>query len=112
MNSGDINLQQDAGKRNGTARFLCPAFQLGLSPFAAPKDAAAIEEEKEKEEEADRAVAGPGAEQGKMLRVNVLLSILGSNQCKIERLVLTELQSSYIDQPCARSDSAAVGRRL
>lgn len=99
------------GKRNSTARFLCPVFQLGLSPSAAPKDAAASEEEKE-EEEASRAVARPGAEQGKMLRVNVLLSILGSNQCKIERLVLTEPQSSYIDQPCAHNDSAVVGRKL
>lgn len=42
----------------------------------APEDAAAREEE-EKEEEKGRAIAWPEAEQGEMLQVNVLLSILG-----------------------------------
>lgn len=42
----------------------------------------------------------------------MLLSILGSDQCKTERFVLTEPQSSDVGQRRARTASAVLGRRL
>lgn len=87
--------------------FCALPFQHGLSTSAAPQDAAASEEEG-----ASRAMARLVAERGEKLRGNVLLSILGSDQCKTERLVLTEPQSSDVSQPRARTASAVLGRRL